>query len=128
MKKWVIEFILYTVYMVFGAARATTGAVMPQIMSDFNVDVSHAALMSNVILWAKIVGAVCTAVFVSRLGTRKSYFLGCIMIGSSLLIPFINNFTLLLIIRFLGGLGGLFALYHWCPRLLAFSITKWRQH
>ncbi|MCL7906739.1 hypothetical protein [Escherichia coli] len=58
MKKWIIEFVLYSVYMVFGAAWATTGAVMPQIMSDFNVDVSHAALMSNVILWAKIVGAV----------------------------------------------------------------------
>uniref|UniRef100_UPI0018C4B803 hypothetical protein n=1 Tax=Escherichia coli TaxID=562 RepID=UPI0018C4B803 len=76
MKKWIIEFVLYSVYMVFGAAWATTGAVMPQIMSDFNVDVSHAALMSNVILWAKIVGAVCTALLVSRLGTRKSYFLG----------------------------------------------------
>ncbi|HFD0657144.1 MFS transporter [Escherichia coli] len=124
MKKWVIEFILYTVYMVFGAAWATTGAVMPQIMSDFNVDVSHAALMSNVILWAKIVGAVCTAVFVSRLGTRKSYFLGCIMIGSSLLIPFINNFTLLLIIRFLGGLGGAICLVSLVPTVARFFDNK----
>ena len=124
MKKWVIEFILYTVYMVFGAAWATTGAVMPQIMSDFNVDVSHAALMSNVILWAKIVGAVCTAVFVPRLGTRKSYFLGCIMIGSSLLIPFINNFTLLLIIRFLGGLGGAICLVSLVPTVARFFDNK----
>ncbi|EHZ0040412.1 MFS transporter [Escherichia coli] len=124
MKKWIIEFVLYSVYMVFGAAWATTGAVMPQIMSDFNVDVSHAALMSNVILWAKIVGAVCTALLVSRLGTRKSYVLGCIMIGSSLLIPFINNFNLLLIIRFLGGLGGAICLVSLVPTVSRFFDNK----
>ncbi|WP_310608919.1 hypothetical protein [Buttiauxella brennerae] len=50
MNKWITEFVLYAVYMIFGAAWATTGAVMPQIMADFNIDVSHAALMSNVIL------------------------------------------------------------------------------
>lgn len=124
MKKWTIEFVLYAVYMVFGAAWATTGSVMPQIMSDFNVDVSHAALMSNVILWAKIVGAVCTAVLVARMGTRKSYLLGCVMIGISVFIPFIDNFTLLLIIRFLGGLGGAICLVSLVPTVARFFNNK----
>lgn len=95
MKKWIVEFVLYAVYMIFGAAWTTTGSVMPQIMADFHVDVSRAALMSNVILWAKIVGAVCTAVLVARLGTRKSYLLGCVMIGLSVFIPFIRDFNVL---------------------------------
>lgn len=124
MKKWTIEFVLYAVYMVFGAAWATTGSVMPQIMSDFNVDVSHAALMSNVILWAKIVGAVCTAVLVARMGTRKSYLQGCVMIGISVFIPFIDNFTLLLIIRFLGGLGGAICLVSLVPTVARFFNNK----
>ncbi|ECG6700173.1 MFS transporter [Salmonella enterica subsp. enterica serovar Kisangani] len=124
MKKWTIEFILYAVYMVFGAAWATTGSVMPQIMADFSVDVSHAALMSNVILWAKIVGAVCTAVLVARLGTRKSYLLGCIMIGVSVFIPFIDNFTLLLVIRFLGGLGGAVCLVSLVPTVARFFDNR----
>ena len=124
MKKWTIEFVLYAVYMVFGAAWATTGSVMPQIMADFNVDVSHAALMSNVILWAKIVGAVGTAVLVARMGTRKSYLLGCVMIGVSVFIPFIDNFTLLLIIRFLGGLGGAVCLVSLVPTVARFFDNK----
>lgn len=124
MKKWTIEFILYAVYMMFGAAWATTGSVMPQIMADFSVDVSHAALMSNVILWAKIVGAVCTAVLVARLGTRKSYLLGCIMIGVSVFIPFIDNFTLLLVIRFLGGLGGAVCLVSLVPTVARFFDNR----
>lgn len=124
MKKWAIEFVLYAVYMVFGAAWATTGSVMPQIMHDFNVDVSHAALMSNVILWAKIVGAVCTAVLVARMGTRRSYLLGCVMIGVSVFIPFIDNFTLLLIIRFLGGLGGAVCLVSLVPTVARFFDNK----
>lgn len=124
MKKWVIEGILYTVYMIFGAVWATTGSVMPEIMSDFNVDVSHAALMSNVILWAKIAGAVCTAILVSRLGNRNAYLLGCMMIGSSILIPFINDFTLLLIIRFLGGLGGAICLVSLVPTVASFFDNK----
>jgi len=123
-KKWTIEFVLYAVYMVFGAAWATTGSVMPQIMHDFNVDVSHAALMSNVILWAKIVGAVCTAVLVARMGTRRSYLLGCVMIGVSVFIPFIDNFTLLLIIRFLGGLGGAVCLVSLVPTVARFFDNK----
>ena len=124
MKKWTIEFVLYAVYMVFGAAWATTGSVMPQIMHDFNVDVSHAALMSNVILWAKIVGAVCTAVLVARMGTSRSYLLGCVMIGVSVFIPFIDNFTLLLIIRFLGGLGGAVCLVSLVPTVARFFDNK----
>lgn len=115
MKKWIIEFVLYATYMVFGAAWATSGSVMPQIMADFHVDVSHAALMSNVILWAKIVGAVGTSLMVVKLGTRKSYFLGCMMIGLSVFIPLTNNFTMLLLIRFLGGLGGAICLVSLVP-------------
>lgn len=124
MKKWIIEFVLYAVYMVFGAAWATTGSVMPQIMTDFNVDVSHAALMSNVILWAKIVGAVCTAVLVARLGTRKSYLLGCTLIGVSVFIPFTDNFMLLLVIRFLGGLGGAVCLVSLVPTVARFFDNR----
>ncbi|EJS1434351.1 MFS transporter, partial [Salmonella enterica] len=124
MKKWIIEFVLYAVYMVFGAAWATTGSVMPQIMTDFNVDVSHAALMSNVILWAKIVGAVCTAVLVTRLGTRKSYLLGCTMIAVSVFIPFTDNFMLLLVIRFVGGLGGAVCLVSLVPTVARFFDNR----
>ncbi|ECI5748679.1 MFS transporter [Salmonella enterica subsp. enterica] len=124
MKKWIIEFVLYAVYMVFGAAWATTGSVMPQIMTDFNVDVSHAALMSNVILWAKIVGALCTAVLVARLGTRKSYLLGCTLIGVSVFIPFTDNFMLLLVIRFLGGLGGAVCLVSLVPTVARFFDNR----
>lgn len=115
MKKWIIEFVLYTTYMVFGAAWATSGSIMPQIMTDFHVDVSHASLMSNVILWAKIVGSVGTSVMVVKLGTRKSYFVGCMMIGLSAFIPLANNFTTLLLIRFLGGLGGAICLVSLVP-------------
>lgn len=124
MNKWIIEIVLYTVYMIFGAAWATTGSVMPQIMSDFHVDVSHAAMMSNVILWAKIAGALGTAVLTARLNARKSYLLGCLMIGVSVFIPWIDNFTLLLIIRFLGGLGGAVCLVSLVPTVARFFTAK----
>ncbi|HAT1685168.1 TPA: MFS transporter [Klebsiella oxytoca] len=124
MKKWITEFVLYTVYMVFGAAWATTGAVMPQIMADFQVDVSQAALMSNVILWAKIVGSVCTAVLVARLGTRKSYLLGCVMIGLSVFIPVTHDFIVLLLLRFLGGLGGAICLVSLVPTVARFFDNR----
>lgn len=124
MKKWTIEFVLYAVYMVFGAAWATTGSVMPQIMSDFHVDVSHAAMMSNVILWAKIAGALGTAVLTARLNARKSYLLGCIMIGFSVFIPWIDNFTLLIVVRFLGGLGGAVCLVSLVPTVARFFSAK----
>ncbi|MGF1869918.1 MFS transporter [Photobacterium indicum] len=124
MNKWIIEFVLYAVYMIFGAAWATTGSIMPQIMTDFNVDVSHAALMSNVILWAKIAGSVCTAVLTAKIGARKSYLLGCLLIGCSALIPFVDNFTMLLVIRFLGGLGGAICLVSLVPTVARFFDKK----
>ncbi|UJF17807.1 MFS transporter [Vibrio sp. SS-MA-C1-2] len=124
MNKWTIEFVLYAVYMIFGAAWATTGSVMPEIMADFHVNVSDAALMSNVILWAKIVGSVCTAVLTAKLGTKKSYLLGCILIGISVFIPLTNNFELLLVIRFLGGLGGAICLVSLVPTVARFFNQK----
>ncbi|EDW2055593.1 MFS transporter [Salmonella enterica subsp. enterica] len=124
MRKWITEFVLYAVYMVFGAAWATTGAVMPQIMTDFHVDVSQAALMSNVILWAKIIGSVCTAVLVAKLGTRKSYLLGCVMTGLSVFIPFSHDYMVLLVIRFLGGLGGAVCLVSLVPTVARFFDKK----
>ncbi|MCS2157660.1 MFS transporter [Scandinavium sp. H11S7] len=124
MNKWIIEFVLYAVYMIFGAAWATTGAVMPQIMADFTIDVSHAALMSNVILWAKIIGAVGTSVLTVKLGARKSYLLGCVLTGLSVLIPWTNNFELLLVIRFLGGLGGAICLVSLVPTVARFFNNK----
>jgi|GEM_PF-1335355 len=124
MNKWIIEFVLYAVYMIFGAAWATTGVVMPQIMADFNIDVSHAALMSNVILWAKIIGAVGTSVLTVKLGARKSYLLGCLLTGLSVLIPWTNNFELLLAIRFLGGLGGAICLVSLVPTVARFFENK----
>ena len=124
MHKWKIEFILYAVYMIFGAAWATTGSVMPQIMADFNVDVSHAALMSNVILWAKIAGSIFTAVLTAKIGARKSYLLGCLLIGSAVFIPFIDNFTVLLVVRFAGGLGGAICLVSLVPTIARFFDPK----
>ncbi|MCS2164211.1 MFS transporter [Scandinavium manionii] len=124
MNKWIIEFVLYAVYMIFGAAWATTGVVMPQIMADFTIDVSHAALMSNVILWAKIIGAVGTSVLTVKLGARKSYLLGCLLTGLSVLIPWTNNFELLLAIRFLGGLGGAICLVSLVPTVARFFENK----
>lgn len=120
MNKWIIEIVLYSVYMVFGAVWATTGAVMPQIMADFQVDVSHAALMSNVILWAKIVGAFGTALLTNWLGARKSYLLGCVLIGLSVVIPWVDSFSALLVIRFLGGLGGAVCLVSLVPTVARF--------
>ncbi|RJT23199.1 MFS transporter [Buttiauxella izardii] len=124
MNKWIIEFVLYAVYMVFGAAWATTGAVMPQIMADFNIDVSHAALMSNVILWAKILGAFCTSILTAQLGAKKSYLLGCVLTGLSIFIPWTNNFDLLLVIRFMGGLGGAICLVSLVPTVARFFDNK----
>lgn len=124
MNKWIIEAILYTVYLIFGAAWATTGSVMPEIMADFGVNVSSAALMSNMILWAKVVGTVCTAILTAKIGAKRSYVLGCILIATSIFIPFISNFNLLLLIRFFGGLGGAICLISLVPTIARFFNNK----
>ncbi len=120
MNKWIIEFILFVVYCVFSISWATTGAVMPQIMTDFHLNVSQAALMTNIILWAKVVGSISTAALSYKIGIKKTYALGCFLIGLSVFIPFVNGYAMLLVIRFLGGFGGAICLIALVP-----TVTKY---
>lgn len=104
--RFIVEFVIYSVYLIFGMAWATTGSVTPQIMQDFGLNMSYASMMTNVILWAKIAGTVSTAIITYKLGIKRSYALGCFLIGTSILIPMVDSFPLLLVIRFLNGFGG----------------------
>ncbi|RJX75135.1 MFS transporter [Vibrio sinensis] len=114
-EKYIVEFLLFTVYLVFGASWATTGAVGTQIMQDFGVGVAESAMMTNAILWAKILGALSIAVVTYKLGIKKSYFLALVLVGTAIFIPFTDDFYVLILIRFLNGLGGAMCLVSMVP-------------
>ena len=114
-EKYIVEFLMFSVYLIFGASWATTGAVGAQIMQDFGVGVAESAMMTNAILWAKILGALGVAVVTYKLGIKKSYLLALVLVGSAIFIPFTENFYTLVLIRFLNGLGGAMCLVSMVP-------------
>ncbi len=81
-------------------------------------------MMTNAILWAKIVGAVATAFVTYSLGVKRSYLLGLCLIGTSIFIPMINSFYPLIAIRFMNGLGGAICLVSLVPVVSRYFDTN----
>ncbi|OLQ69310.1 hypothetical protein BIT28_20225 [Photobacterium proteolyticum] len=123
-EKYIVEFLLFAVYLIFGASWATTGAVGAQIMQDFGVGVAESAMMTNAILWAKILGALGIAVVTYKLGIKKSYLLALILVGTAIFVPFTDNFYTLVLIRFLNGLGGAMCLVSMVPIVSHYFDSK----
>lgn len=123
-EKYIVEFLLFTVYLVFGASWATTGAIGTQIMQDFDISVTESAMMTNAILWAKILGSLCIAVVTYKLGIKKSYFLALVLVSTAIFIPFTDDFYMLIFIRFLNGLGGAMCLVSMVPVVSHYFDSK----
>ncbi|MBK2001130.1 MFS transporter [Campylobacter sp. 2018MI35] len=105
-----VAFIIFSVYAVFSASWASTGSLMPLIKVDLGLDNQKATLITSIVVVAKIFGASFTAFLIYKFGLKKGYFLGCLLMSSSVFLAFIESYLGILIVRFLMGLGSACAL------------------
>nr|WP_113719596.1 MFS transporter [Arthrobacter dokdonellae] len=80
--------------------------VLPQFAQSFHVSVGAAAVVVSVFAFTRLVFAPLSGVLVERLGERRTYILGILIVAaSSAACAFAQNYWQLLLYRGLGGIG-----------------------
>lgn len=114
--KYLVEAIVFISYVLFAMAWVGGTASMGQIMSAMHIDsLASASFISGAVTLAKIVGTFAAAWIALKFGIKYAFFIASLLIAIGLLTPFAPNYELLLLSRFLMGLGGAFMIVYFNP-------------
>ncbi|UTH73067.1 CynX/NimT family MFS transporter [Chromobacterium sp. IIBBL 290-4] len=114
--KYAVEGQLFVSYVLFAMCWAGGSAFIPQIMREMGIhDLAAGSHISNAVAAAKLLGSFIAAAILSRLLARKSIALAMGLMAIGILTPFIHNYPLLLLVRFLMGLGGALLVVYFAP-------------
>ncbi len=118
--KYLVALLVFASYTLFAMAWVGGTASMNQIMAAMNIDsLASASFISGAVTLAKIVGTFIAAWLALKLGIKKAFFISGLLISVGLLTPLAPNYELLLISRFLMGLGGAFMIVYFNPIVMA---------
>lgn len=114
--KYLVEGIVFFSYVLFAMAWVGGTASMNQIMSEMEVDsLAAASFISGAVSIAKIVGTFLAAWVAVKLGVKYAFLLSCLLVFLGILTPLANSYDVLLISRFLMGLGGALMIVYFNP-------------
>jgi len=125
--KYLVEAIVFVSYTLFAMAWVGGTASMNQIMAAMNIDsLASASFISGAVTLAKIVGTFVAAWLALKLGVKYAFFVSGMLISVGLLTPFAPNYELLLMSRFLMGLGGAFMIVYFNPIIMSWFLPEER--
>ncbi|SEL65008.1 Cyanate permease [Colwellia chukchiensis] len=125
--KYVVETIVFFSYVLFAMAWVGGTASMQSIMLSLDVhSLAAASFISGAVTLAKIVGTFIAAWIAIKLGVKYAFFVSSLLITIGILTPYAPNYELLLLSRFLMGLGGAFMVVYFNPIVLQFFKAEER--
>jgi len=125
--KHLVATLVFVSYTLFAMAWVGGTASMSQIMSAMQVDsLASASFISGAVTLAKIVGTFIAAWLALKLGVKRAFFVAGLLIAAGLLTPLAPNYELLLLSRFLMGLGGAFMIVYFNPIVMAWFSPEER--
>jgi len=125
--KYVIASLVFISYTLFAMAWVGGTASMSQIMAAMNINsLAAASFISGAVTIAKIVGTFIAAWLAIKLGVKKAFFVSGVLIAVGVLTPLAATYELLLISRFLMGLGGAFMIVYFNPIVMAWFSPEER--
>ncbi len=117
--KYLVEAIAFFSYVLFAMSWVGGTFSMGAIMSAMQIDsLASASFISGAVTLAKIVGTFSAAWLAVKCGIKYAFFIASLLIAIGLLTPVAPNYELLLLSRFLMGLGGAFIIVYFNPIVL----------
>jgi MFS family permease len=118
--KYLVAVLVFVSYTLFAMAWVGGTASMGQIMASMHIDsLASASFISGAVTLAKIVGTFIAAWLAIKVGVKKAFFISGVLISIGILTPLAPNYELLLVSRFLMGLGGAFMIVYFNPIVMA---------
>jgi len=125
--KYIIEAIVFLSYVLFAMAWVGGTASMGHIMSSFQVDsMASASFISGAVTVAKIVGTFLAALIAMKTGIKGAFFISTLLVAVGLFTPLASSYEVLLISRFLMGLGGALMIVYFNPIVMKWFSTEER--
>lgn len=102
--------------MLFAMSWVGSATFMKDIMQMTGMhSLTQASFLSTALTFAKIIGTFIAAWTIVKFGIRKAFTVAMILMCLSIVTPYAANFSLLLISRFLMGLGGALIIVYFNP-------------
>jgi MFS family permease len=125
--KYLVAMLVFVSYTLFAMAWVGGTASMGQIMASMQIDsLASASFISGAVTLAKIVGTFIAAWLAVKVGVKKAFFISGVLISIGILTPLAPNYELLLVSRFLMGLGGAFMIVYFNPIVMAWFSPEER--
>ncbi len=125
--KYIIEAIALLSYILFAMAWLGGTANMAEIMEAMQVtSLAAGSMLSGAMTTAKIIGAFIAAGVALKFGIKAAFFASAAMVGLGIVTPYSPNYEILLISRFIMGLGGALMVVYFNPIVLKFFEPKER--
>lgn len=125
--KYLVAILVFVSYTLFAMAWVGGTASMGQIMASMQIDsLASASFISGAVTLAKIVGTFIAAWLAVKVGVQKAFFISGALISIGILTPLAPNYELLLVSRFLMGLGGAFMIVYFNPIVMAWFTPEER--
>jgi len=124
--KYLVEAIVFSSYVLFAMAWVGGTVSMGNIMSSFSLDsMASASFISGAVTFAKIIGTFLAAYVAIKLGIKCALFCSCLLVATGIFTPLATGYEVLLISRFLMGLGGALMIVYFNPIVMKwFSIEE----
>ena len=114
--KYIIEAIVFISYVLFAMTWVGGTASMGHIMSNFHVDsMASASFISGSVTFAKIIGTFLAAYIALKIGIKVAFFISSLLVAIGIFTPLASSYDVLLISRFLMGLGGALMIVYFNP-------------
>lgn len=105
-RRYLIEFLLFTTYLVFGISWLAYAPLMPELMTAFDFSKAKGGSLISFVSLAKAFVPLFAGALAARFGLKNALLLGAAFSSLAVVIPFMPNYEALVVGRFLFGMGG----------------------
>ena len=105
-RRYLIEVLLFTTYLVFGISWLAYAPLMPELMEAFDFSKAKGGSLISFVSLAKAFVPLFAGALAARFGLKNALLLGSAFSSLAVLLPFLPNYEALVVGRFLFGMGG----------------------
>lgn len=105
-RRYLIEALLFTTYLVFGISWLAFAPLMPELMGAFGFSKAQGGSLISFVSLAKAFVPLFAGALAARLGLKNALLVGALFASLAVAIPFLPDYQALVVGRFLFGMGG----------------------
>ena len=105
-RRYLIEILLFTTYLVFGISWLAYAQLMPELMEVYSFSKAEGGSLISFVSFAKAFVPLFAGALAARLGLKNAMLTGAAFAALAVAVPFLPSYQALLVGRFLFGMGG----------------------